>query len=162
MLAARLEPQWRSAHPSTRRLAYGNPMAQPHPSAVPTLPAGVTYIATQSAARKDAFVDLYVRINNTFPHTIPAGIAGNCRFFFKKPSDDSDDGFEDVLRGTAIVPNDSVLVFRPTLGRSVKAFSINVRVSFTSTSFEDRTIDVGDPGPGLCWSRAEFDCGPAV
>ena len=136
-------------------------MAKPDPSAVPDLPAGLAFVPTQSSARKNAFVDLNIRINNTFPHTTPAAIAGNCRFVFKKPANDSDDGYEDVDRGTAIVPNDSVLVFRPTSGRSVKSFSINLRVTY-STSYEDRMIDVGDPGAGLCWSRAEFDCGPAA
>lgn len=136
-------------------------MAQPEPNAVTNLPAGLAFVPTQSSARKDAFVDLNVRINNTFPHTTLAAIAGNCQFIFKKQTDDSDDGREDVIRGTAIVPNDSVLVFRPTSGKSVKSFSINLRITYTN-SYEDRTIDAGDPGPGLCWSRAEFDCGPST
>ena len=148
-------------HSSAFNLDPGDPMAQPDPSAVTNLPAGLAFVPTQSSARKDAFVNLNVRINNTFPHTTPAAIAGNCRFVFKKPDDDSGDGFEDVYRGTAIVPNDSVLVFRPTSGRSVKEFSINLRVTY-STSYEDRMIVVGDPGSGLCWSRAEFDCGPVA
>ena len=137
-------------------------MAKPEPTSIANLPKGVFHVDTQSRARTGAFDGMSVRINNAFTRDAPAAIAGNCTFAFKRTTDDQPDGPDvTVMHGDAVVPYDSVLVFKPPDKRSVRGFSISLKIMYDDKADEYRTIGAGDPGAGLCWSNAEFNCGPA-
>ena len=133
-------------------------MPQPDPNVFAQQHPGVSYVPTQSSSRKSDNKGAIVRINNVFPAETRVMMSANARFYFKK-ADDSDDGSEDVLHGDAKIPCDSVLVFKPTESKIVGGFDIKIRL-LSANLDEVRDISAGDPGAGLCWSRAEFDCGP--
>jgi len=117
-----------------------------------------TAMARTVALDKTAAVT--VQVENAFSVVEGAVLAGRCTFFFKDPMTEAMDGNEVVDLMHAVVPSNSVLVFRPLRSGCVSSFRVQLVVTMGDGSTQERVTERGDRS-GRCWSSYKFPCGDA-